>query len=130
MKKAICLVLLTSLTSVNSFAADAVLLMEGDRAPFTGLLMTQDKANEVKVQLLERDTYKLLNISYESSLSLMNSNIKLKDEQLDLAINQNTKLSQQLREQKDFNSWERFAWFALGVLGTSIAVYGVQKATR
>lgn len=131
MKTYLQAILLISLTSVsNSFAQDVVELKKDDKAPFTGLLFTEAKAKDIKFRLDERDSFKLMYESSNRSLDLMNSNLKLKDEQLNITIDQNNKLALQLRERNDFNSLERFAWFALGVVATGFAVYGLNQATR
>lgn len=131
MKTYLQAILLISLTSVsNSFAQDVVELKKDEKAPFTGLLFTEAKAKDIKFQLDERDSFKLMLESSNRSLTLMNDNLKLKDEQLNIVIQQNNNLAMNLRDQRDFNSWERFAWFALGVVATGFAVYGLDKATR
>jgi hypothetical protein len=114
----------------RSFSQDTIYIEKDTKAPFSGILFTETKAREIKIQLEERDTFKLLNESYTRSLDLTISNMRLKDEQLDLVLKQNTKLSMALRDQKDFNTWERIGWFALGVVATSFAVYGVKQAAR
>lgn len=124
------ILLISLINANNSFAQDVVELKKDEKAPFAGLLFTESKAKDIKFQLDERDSFKKMLESSNRSIDLMNSNLKLKDEQLNIVIEQNNKLAMSLRDQKDFNSWERFAWFALGVVATGFAVYGLNQATR
>lgn len=124
------LILSISLINVNSFSQDTVALQKDDKAPFTGILFSEEKSRKIKLELEEKDSYKVLYDSTQRSLNLLDQNLKLKDDQIDILMNQNNKLAMSLRDSKDFNSWERFAWFALGVVATGFAVYGLNQATK
>lgn len=114
----------------NSYAFENVLLQKDEKAPFTGILFPTEDANKIRVQLLERDTYLLLNNSYEKSLKLTNENAMLKDEQIKLLGESNLTLTKRLKDEREIGTWERLTWFALGVLATSVAVYGTKKITQ
>lgn len=126
--QAILLIFLTSVS--NSFAQDVVELKKGEIAPFTGLLFTEAKAKDIKFVYEERDSFKLMLDSANRSLTLMNSNLSLKDEQLNITTTQNTVLAKELRDQRGFNNWERFGWFGAGVVTALITFYAAKQATR
>lgn len=112
------------------YAEDVTFLNQGDKAPYTGYLFTESKTKEVRIQLLERDSYKALNDSYEKTNVWLKQNIDLKDQQITIVSQRNDDLAKALREEKTANNWERIFYFAIGVLATSAAVYGVKKITQ
>lgn len=130
MKNLLIAILMIFLSVDNSFAFNSVLLQKDEKAPFSGILFNNEDANKIRIQLLERDTYEQLNMSYEKSLKLMKDNEMLKDEQIKLLSESNLTLIQKLKDEREVGTWERIAWFALGVLATSAAVYGAKKITN
>lgn len=121
---------MTFLSVGNSYAFNTVNLQKDEKAPFAGILFNNEDANKLRVQLLERDTYESLNVSYEKSLKLMKDNEVLRDEQVKLLTESQLRLIRQLKDEKEVGTWERIAWFALGVVATSAAVYGAKKITN
>ena len=116
--------------SSSSFSYDSVHLQKGTQAPFEGLLFSLEDASKLRVDLLEKDTYLLLNESYKKSFNLLEASTKLKDEQFDLVMKRNLELTKSLNSQKDMNDWERFMWFGLGILTSTLTVYGIKNATK
>lgn len=121
--------LILSIAGNNAQAFDSIVLEKGQSAPFSGVLLSNETANTIRYQLIERDTFEKLNLSYERSLTLMKGNESLKDEQIKLLMDSNITLSRELTSRSG-GTWERIAWFALGVLATSVAVYGTKKITN
>jgi len=113
-----------------SFAYDSVLLQKGTPSPFEGVLFSTEDAGKLRVELLEKETYQLLNESYQKSFNLVEASNKLKDEQFDLVMKRNLELTKSLNSQKDMNDWEKFMWFGLGILTSTLTVYGIKNATK
>lgn len=127
----ISLIIVSNFTVQVASAEDgAVSIRKGDLAPFAGVLLTNDKANELNNGLNERDQYKLLNESYTKTIKLYRDNEELYQSKVNLLLTQNDSLSKSLYDARETTAWERFGWFALGVVGTSLAVYGVKKAIQ
>lgn len=117
-------------SSTPSQAYDSVLLQKGVIAPFEGVLFSVEDAGKLRVELLEKETYQLLNESYKKSFNLVEASNKLKDEQFDLVMKRNLDLTKALNSQKDMNDWEKFMWFGLGILTSTLTVYGIKNATK
>jgi hypothetical protein len=125
--------LISSIVASNTcsvFAADATPIKSGQPAPYDGLLLTPEKAQEVKNTYVERDGYKLLNDSLQKSLDLSGGAFNLSEQKVNILLEQNNKLAVNLNEARTTSNFEKFMWFGLGVLGASLAVYGVKKAAQ
>jgi len=123
--------LMIFLTISNVSNADQVVqLNQNDKAPFAGLLFDQEKANNVKIGLIERDLYKEIMASQSRSIDLLKENEVYSENKVKMLLDQNDKLSQSLRSSQSMTTWERIGFFALGVLATVGAAYAVRSATR
>lgn len=65
------------------------------------------------------------NDSLTKSLTLEQQNSALKDQKVNLLLDQNNKLASAAYTERELNVWEKVAWFAGGVIATGLAVYGV-----
>ena len=118
-------------TSVVKAEDNKVVLIEkGQSAPYSGLLFPKEEANKIRVELLELQTLKLLNESYEKSFDLMQKNNDLFAKKESLLLDQNEKLSLALVESRQSSSIQKIIWFSLGILVTGISVYGAKKITQ
>lgn len=114
----------------NGLAQDAVFIEKDKTAPFSGILFTEPKAREIRLQLLERDAFIKINESLEKSLVAVSNNQKVMEERIQAYKTDNDSLSKELRSSQSFTSWEKLIWFGLGVVATSLAVYGTKQATK
>jgi hypothetical protein len=113
-----------------SFAQDVQYLSKDQKAPFEGFLFTAPKASELKDAVIERDNYKLINLSLEKSLELEKKNSELQNQKVNVVLEQNLNLTKSLNEERSMSNWERILWFVLGVVGTGMAVYGASKIAK
>lgn len=113
--------------SINLRANDNVVpIKKGEAAPFEGVLFTEDKANEVRRDLLELDKQRYMVESRNERLGILQSRIELKDEEIELFRVQNDRLVKHSKT----TDVERMVWFALGVIATGAAVYGAGSLAR
>jgi hypothetical protein len=122
--------ILSSIFSKSVKAEDVISLEKDQKAPFSGVLFSPEKANEVKRKILERDLYKELSESQDRTISLYKSNSELADKKLDLLTTQNDKLAVALKDAQGMNTLERVALFALGVLATVGAGIAITRLAR
>ena len=123
--------LLTFLINVNSvYAQDVIRLEQNTPAPYTGILFPEAKAIEIKNQLIEKDYQDIIIKSQARSLDLFKSNEEYYNKQKDILDLQNDKLAKELYEARQTSHWEILGWFGLGVVTTSLAVFGVKQITK
>lgn len=112
--------IIASLT-INSFAQDSVPIAKGTVAPFSGILLSKPKAEQVRIELIERDQFKLFNETLLQNSELQNKIINNQKDQVEILLKQNDKL---LKRNDSLNNTERYLIFGLGVLSAGLAVYG------
>ena len=116
---------------IPSLSLADVQFIEKDKvAPFDGFLFPPEKANEVKVKVIERDNYKALSESYEKSLNLQKQNYDYQAEKIKLYMDQNDNLAKNLYAERNVSDWTKVMWFGVGVLATVLTLYGVKQATK
>lgn len=120
--------LIGSAIANNAYGADndVVFLNSGDRAPFTGILFSEQKAQSLRSELLEADKTKLLLETEKNRSNRLGQIIELKDEEIELYQKQN----QRLLRSNDRNDTLNYVWFGLGILATGLAVYGAGMLAR
>lgn len=124
MNKLITFILLFSFTL---YAGDVTHIEKNTPAPYTGYLFTPEKTNEVKNVVVERDGLLKLNESLTKSLQLQSDVADLNQKKVTILLEQQDKLSKSLYDERSVSNWTQFGWFALGVLATSAAIYGVSQ---
>lgn len=117
------LILVTSLTSR---AEDVVSLQKGQSAPYSGLLFSEARANEIRNQLLDKDIQSVVLESSREKLSIHKQIIELKDEQIELYRKQNIKLERA----NQASDTVKMIYFGLGIVLTGAAVYGAGSLSR
>lgn len=119
-------ILLTILIIVNSsVGVTATALKKDQAAPYDGVLFNNTEANSIKVELIEKDIYKDLALSYEKSIKLYKDKDSLSEQQIRELLESNKKLSEALNE--DDNRINNVVWFSLGVLATGLSIYAAKK---
>lgn len=116
-------------TSLN--ARPSILLEQDQKAPFKGLLFTENESKEIKVQLIQLDALKEMNKSLERSLELQKLEIELTRNSLNLYKEQNNDLTEVIKSNnKSLTSWEKVFYFSLGIITTTAIVYATSHALK
>ena len=124
------LILLLSVTLTVGINAKSVDIKEGDKAPFSGVLVDYETMRKIRVDLLTKDAQTKEIESLERSLKLSQLNVNLNKEQVQILRESNDRMADRLRKTTSLSTWERVGWFALGVLGTGFAVKGAGELLR
>lgn len=127
MKKLSAILVSSLIWSQFVYADDAIYLNQNDKAPYSGYLLSEDKIKELRNNTIERDGFKAINDSLTKQLSLVQQDSSLKDQKVNLLLDQNDKLAKTAYADRELNTWERVAYFVGGVLITGFAIYGVHQ---
>ena len=109
------------------YSQDAITIQKGTQAPFTGILLPSDKAEDMKNAIIERDGLKKMNDSLKLSIDLQDDLINRKDNQIKVVLEQNDVLS---KADKSTNTLEKGLWFSGGALAVILLLYGVKNAAK
>lgn len=127
--KKILLVFLMTI-GASQAADEAVFLPKDTKSPYDGILLPVDKANQVRKDLIELNTLRAINESYQKSIQLYEQSIQLNDKKNNILLDQNEKLSTELVKARSSTELQKVIWFTLGVLASGFAVYGAKKITQ
>jgi hypothetical protein len=119
--------LLISLAVRTSYAQDSVFLNKNQAAPFPGYLLPAGKVEELQNDVIELNTLKQTNDSLQKSLTLEQQDSALKDQKVNLLLDQNNKLASAAYTERELTVWEKVAYFAGGVIVTGLAVWGASS---
>lgn len=112
-------------------AEQQVTVIEKDfPAPFRGYLFPEDKALKFRQDLLQLDTLKSLNESYERTITLYKANEEQFNYKINILIDQNDKLAKAAYAAQDRDKFENWFWFGMGFLLAGAGVYLGSKVTR
>ncbi len=121
------LLLLVSITA----AADPVIYIEkATPAPYAGYLFTPEAELKNRLQLLDGDYYKQLEVLSQKSIETYKLQLSMTESQRDLWSKEAQRLSKELVSNQDSSFWKSSAYFALGCVVTTAIAFAVNKATK
>lgn len=115
------------ITVSNAYSDDVIYLEKGVPSPFTGYLFPPAKADGIRKELIEKDGLHLLNVSLTKTVELQKDNINIYELRIKNMSEQNDNLAKNLYNERNVTNWERIGFFALGILATGFAIYGVKS---
>ena len=92
-------------------------LEQGQAAPYNGYILTEDTTQKVQKDLVKKDFLEKQTESLSLEIKFKDLEIEGLERRNDIYVEENNKL----RRGKEMNKW---IYLGLGVLGTSLAVYG------
>ena len=114
------------LAASNAKCQDSQYIEKDQKAPYTGILFTEKKAQSIRNELLEGDKNKLLLETEKHRTDRLGQIIIMKDEEIELYHKQNNRLL----KSNDRSDTLNYVWFGLGILATGLAVYGAGALAR
>ena len=124
------LISLIILSQISIADEGVIYLPKETPAPYTGFLFTQEKTKEVRIGLIDRDTYKTLNESLNKTIEMCKDNASIQEKKVNILLTQNDKLSQDLYSARQTSTWENTLWFFGGVVLTGLIFYGTSQAYK
>jgi hypothetical protein len=112
------------------YSQDAIPIQKDTPAPFTGVLLPPDKAQDMKNTIFEKNALKKMNDSLNITINLQDDLINRKNNQITTVLNQNDKLAKTAYEERSMSNTEKAIWFFAGTLTTVLVLYGVKAATK
>jgi hypothetical protein len=124
------LISLITIIAINNsaLAQEAVYLDQNQKAPFSGILIPEDKLQELRKSVLDVSTQKEINLSLQRSVDLYKQNQTLLETKVNTLSDQNNKLSDSLYSARETSNIEKFGYFVAGALLTGLTSYGIYKA--
>lgn len=113
-----------------AFGQNVTLLKKNQPAPYDGYLFTPAETLQLKNTTTERDSYKLLNTSLQTSLDTETKIADLNNTKANDLMTDNEKLSVDLKAARDTSELTKVLWFTLGIVATGAAMYGASKIVR
>lgn len=118
------IILISLLISIQCFA-DPSFLDKNQPAPYAGILFTTQDAQDLRKQLIDLDTTKMINTSLTKSIDLYKSNEDLYQKEKQILLDRNDNLAKTLYSQQHLNDLEKVGIFVLGIAATGLAIWGV-----
>lgn len=122
--------LLVGVMLINTAYAEFDHLKQGDSAPYTGFLISPSKEQELRLINERLKLDEALIKQYDIVQELNKKHVEVLQQRLDIYQNENIRLSKEIIESRGDGFWNKFLYFALGVLATTAIVYGVNQAVR
>jgi len=118
------------LFSFSLFAEDAVVLKKGQAAPNDGILISQQKAQDIKNDEITMQSLTQLNDSLNKSLQLQSQISDLNQQKVNLLQDQDNKLAKALQDSQSVSDWTKVLYFSLGFVIPVASFYGVRQALK
>ena len=111
------------LVSLVAQAEEAVYVNKDDKVPFSGYLLSPDKANKVRLLQIDLSTQNRVN-------QLLTDENHIMSDRFDAAKQQSEFLSKQLADQRSDGFFNKVGFFVLGCVLTGAVAYGVTRTLR
>lgn len=121
---------LALLLADGAFAADVTRIEKDQPAPYSGQLFTFKKAREVRLELLEKDKLKAFNEALKLNELEYKQIIKNDAEQMEILKEHNLKLYKLAKDNEEVSAFKKTLYFGLGVLATSLSIYGAGQLVK
>lgn len=123
--------LVVVLFSINVSATECkeavTLINEGQKAECTGFLFSPDAEKKASQAYDDAKHYKELSELLHRRSELTNQEIKILDERLKLYQDQSHLLAQEVQKKEKEDFWQKTLYFGLGIVATSVAIYGAAQ---
>lgn len=128
MKKLMIKVLSIFLISLTA-SAETVTIEKDQKAPFKGVLMDTETAEQAKKDIESARILREMNTSFKETINLLQEKNIQTEKQKDIVIEQNLKYTKEIQKARSTTDLEKIVIFALGI-GSTILLYNVVKNTN
>lgn len=104
-------------------AEDVTYLKQGEQAPFTGYLISPEKADSIRNMKIDLDTLKQVN-------GLLLDNQRVYEQRVENLKKQSLDLSEQVEKSRDNSMFSKVGFFILGSVVTGFIAYGATRAVK
>jgi hypothetical protein len=122
--------ILINLVTRNLFADEALSLIKGTAAPYSGVLLPLDQATDLRNSVLERDSYKKLNDSLNQSIDIYKTNEQYDQQKINLLVKQNDDLTKATQSERSLTDLEKMLYFGAGVVVLGFSLYGAKQLSK
>lgn len=103
------------------------LLNEGEKAPCTGFLFSPEAEKLATIAHEDAKYFKEYSGLLEEKLNKQQEQLMIMDERLNLYMSTSHELAKEMNRKDREDFWQKTIYFGLGVLATSIAIYGATQ---
>lgn len=112
---------------VKTDASSKVLFIQkGTEAPFSGYLFSEERTLEIRQELIELYSLRSIEPSYQKSIDIYKKNQDIYDYKVNVLLNENEKLARAV----SVNRYDGYIGFAIGIVVTSLAIYGAKQIIK
>lgn len=122
--------IILSLLLSTSIYGQSIHIEKGTPAPYTGHLFTEQKAREVRKELIEKDQLEVFTKALLENEKRYKQIITNSNEQVSILMHHNEKLVKIAQDLESAPTYEKIMWFSLGVVATGFAVYGAAQLVK
>lgn len=116
--------------SSNSLSNDVVMLESGQKAPFSGVLMSKETAELTRKKIIDGEAAMQKIPSFEKSIERYQANELLYQNQVSTVLQHNDKLAVTLKNSQSVSGWTKAGYFAAGVILSGFGVWGASKLAK
>jgi len=106
------------------------LIEKGQVANCTGFLFSPEAEQQVAENESDLKYFKELNLKLERRQELSDKQINILEQRVFNYVEQTQILSEQIQRKERQSELQKYIWFALGIVVTSVAIHGVSKLER
>lgn len=111
-------------------AEGIVSLQVDEKAPFSGILFSDERANQLRMELIDKDVLEKVNQQLTEEITLFRNNTTLHEGQIKLLTDSNHNLLNKYNDEIKRNETNKYIYFGSGVVITVLSVLLAKQLTK